>query len=174
MGLASAFPAADAPERVLPLAGARNLRDLGGYPTVDGRRTRWRILFRADGLHRLEPEGRTALLAAGVRTVVDLRRDDESREHPNPFAGVPEVRYARISLQDVPLEQLAELSSLEDVYRSILENGRAQVADVFRALFAPGALPGVFHCTAGKDRTGIIAALVLSAAGVPEEVVVED
>lgn len=174
MGLAVAPPPSTAPERVLGLPGARNLRDLGGYPTEDGRRTRWRTLYRADSLHRLSPESQSALLATGVRTVVDLRRDDEVEESPSPFASSDDVRYVRISLQDEPLDKLGGMTSLEDLYRSILEGRRSQIVDVFRTLLNPGALPAVFHCTAGKDRTGIVAALALGAVGVPEAHVVAD
>ena len=174
MGLAVAPPPSSAPERVLGLPGARNVRDLGGYPTEDGRRTRWRTLYRADSLHRLSPESQLALVASGVRTVVDLRRDDEVEESPNPFASSDDVRYVRISLQDEPLDALGGIASLKELYQSILEGRQSQIVDVFRALVAPGALPAVFHCTAGKDRTGIVAALLLGAVGVPEAHVVSD
>lgn len=161
-------------QRHLPLPGTYNLRDVGGYRTRDGRTTRWRTFWRADSLHRLPPEAQAVLLEHGVRTVLDLRRSDELRAAPNVFAAATAVAYHHLSLlvDTPPLPGLPQ--PLVDTYRRMLDERQAQICETLRLLAAPGGLPAVVHCTAGKDRTGLIAALVLGLAGVPEETIVED
>jgi len=167
--------------RVIALEHIHNLRDLGGYPTADGRRTRWRTLFRADGLHRLSGDDLEDVRALGLRTVVDLRSDRELAERGRfPVAEHP-VSYHHVSLIDVTWDQ-EEATGLEldvagfllEKYLEILESGEHRLAELFQVLALPEALPAVFHCAAGKDRTGIVAALVLSALGVADDVVVAD
>src|SRR3954451_2943063 len=84
--------------RHLDLAGTYNLRDTGGYRTLDGRTTRWHTFFRSDSLHRIPRAAQMTLLNYGVRTVIDLRRSDELHVAPNVFAGAPEVAYHQVSL----------------------------------------------------------------------------
>ncbi|MCS6802796.1 MAG: tyrosine-protein phosphatase [Chloroflexota bacterium] len=155
--------------RSLDLAGVRNLRDIGGYPTRDGRQTRWRTLYRADSPHRLTEAGRRSLVALGVRTLIDLRRPSEIALAPYAFDSDGLVRRAIPLLDDGPARSLR---SLDEVYRTILVEGQARLATVLRTLI--DSLPAVVHCTAGKDRTGIVIALVLSLAGVPDEIVAHD
>jgi protein-tyrosine phosphatase len=162
------------PNRHLPLAGTCNVRDIGGYRTHDGRCTRWRTFFRADSLHRLSPEAQTTLLDHGVRTVIDLRRSDELATAPNVFAASTTVTYRHLSLlgdmQSVPDQP----RPLLDTYRQMLDERQAQICEILQVLAAPGGLPAVVHCTAGKDRTGVIVALTLGLAGVPETTIVND
>jgi protein-tyrosine phosphatase len=161
-------------QRHLALPGTYNMRDVGGYRTRNGRTTRWRTFWRADSLHRLPPETQAALLAHGVRTVLDLRRSDELRAAPNVFAASPAVAYRHLSLlvDTPPVPGIPQ--PLVDTYRRLLDERQAQICETLRILAAPGGLPAVVHCTAGKDRTGLITALVLGLAGVPEETIVED
>ncbi len=163
------------PRRHLPLEGTYNVRDIGGYPTHDGRTTRWGMLFRADNLHRLTPDGQTALLERGVRTVLDLRRSDELQAAPDVFATVSHVQYRHLSLlTDSPPVARGNPAPLVETYRRILDERQDQVSTVLSALAAPGGLPAIVHCTAGKDRTGVIVALMLALAGVPAATIVAD
>ncbi len=157
--------------RHLRLPGTRNLRDVGGYPAKSGRRTRWRTLFRTDALDVIPPASQDALLDLGLRTVIDLRWPYELTRAPSVFAASPGIRYRSIPLlEDDP----SEVIGLAATYRRILDERAPQLADVARILLEPGGLPAVIGCTAGKDRTGVTIALLLSAVGVPADVVVAD
>lgn len=166
---------AGAPDRRLALEGLYNLRDLGGYPAAGGW-TRWRTVWRSDSMHRLSPAGQQALLDLGVQTIIDLRYREELAESPNVFAGSGAVTYSPLALYELSDPRVVEYApqKLIGIYRLILDVGQASIRQVFEMLSAPGALPAVFHCMAGKDRTGIVAALILGAVGVPEAVIVED
>ena len=163
-----------APHRHLLLSGTYNVRDIGGYRTHDGRTTRWRTMFRADSLHRLTAEAQTTLLAHGVRSMVDLRRSYEVQAAPNVFAASTTVTYRHLSLMtDMPPEP-QQLRPLVEIYRHILDERQAQVYAILSTLAHAEGLPVLVHCTAGKDRTGVIVALVLGLAGVPKATIVED
>ena len=165
----------------LPWADCYNVRDLGGLPVgLDGRRTRASAFVRADTLGRLTAEGRQALIDYGVRTIVDLRRDDEITSDPNPFslestvADEHAVRYIHQPM--VSDETEAVLSGLGDgraMYRAIVELRRDEIGRLVQTV-AEAAAPVLFHCQAGKDRTGILAAILLELAGVPREVIADD
>jgi protein-tyrosine phosphatase len=162
------------PARRLPLAGAYNLRDVGGYPAANGGQTRWRTLFRADSLHRLSVEEQEALLEYGVRTVIDLRRPEETAAAPNVFAASSHVRYLHLSITDGAPDPSGPSIELDELYRRILDLRGEQLGAVLTAMADDGAFPAVVHCTAGKDRTGLIIALLLGIAGVPSEQIIED
>jgi protein-tyrosine phosphatase len=163
-------------ERLIALEGAVNFRDLGGYATVDGRRTRWRVLFRADGLSELSRTDFSVMRDLGIRTVVDLRSGHEVEQsrfdieaHPVDFHHFPFIDQ----LPDV--EQWDRRPGLLGAqYKEMLDDAAPQIIGALEVLTAPGSRPAVFHCTAGKDRTGLLSALVLSLLGVPEETVVAD
>lgn len=156
--------------RHVPVAGTYNLRDVGGYPTLPGGSVRWRTLFRSDGLHRLDADGAAALAELNVRTIVDLRADIEVEQAPSALAGLP-ARAMRVPI----VSDLSVLpADLESIYRyMIVERGDA-IGAVVRELCAPGALPALVHCTAGKDRTGIVMALVLAVLAVPDDLIGAD
>jgi protein-tyrosine phosphatase len=168
--------------RRLELEGAYNVRDLGGYKTVDGHRTRWKTFLRSDGMHRLSARDQATLLGYGIRTVVDLRRTKEVEEAPNVFEHSDRVSYLHHNLsgddlQAIAPEPVADLDPVHRIAQSYsrgLDNRQAQYRDALAALASPGTLPAIFHCTAGKDRTGLIAALILGNAAVPTETIVED
>ena len=170
------------PTRRLELEGAYNVRDIGGYETVDGHRTRWKTFLRSDGMHRLTARDQTTLLDYGLKTVVDLRRTDEVEEKPNVFEGSDQVTYVRHNLSGdnlqasapEPEEDLDTAHKTARNYSRNLDSQQAQYRETLATLASPGALPAIFHCTAGKDRTGRIAALILGNAGVPNETIVED
>ncbi|HEY3522923.1 MAG TPA: tyrosine-protein phosphatase [Candidatus Limnocylindrales bacterium] len=158
------------PERHIRIPGTRNLRDVGGYPATDGRRTRWRTLLRTDRLDRLSAESQARLVALPLRQVIDLRWPHELEAHPSVFAASDRVRYRSIPLlDDNPPE-----TTVAGVYRRMLDERGAQIAAVVRALLEPAGLPAVIGCAAGKDRTGVTIAVVLTAVGVPRHDVVSD
>ena len=154
-------------ERLIVLDGARNVRDLGGYPVGDGRQTRWRSLLRGDALHRLSDADIEALIAHGVTTVIDLRNPQELEREANPFMNDARVRYENVSLFSAlaPVEMMAAQSidfDMGDRYCHALDNCQLAIAKVLMTIArAPDGIV-LFHCTAGKDRTGIIAALMLA------------
>ena len=163
--------------RHLPLSGTYNVRDLGGYPTSSGALTRWRSVLRADSIHRLDPAGRRDLLEAGLSTVIDLRFPAEKKEAPQPFRV-----EATVEVIDIALFAKLELGGLRSspegdllllLYRSALAACGNEIDGVLSAVADAGGMV-LFHCTAGKDRTGIVAALLLLAAGVPDETVADD
>ena len=164
-------------QRHLPLTGTYNVRDVGGYATADGGRTRWGTLLRADALHRLDGDGRERLRALGVRTIVDLR-DEWERSHFPDALGDLDARVAWTPLfTDVrrPLERSDDDDwTLLEVYIDLVERLGDRLAAAVGELCRPGALPALVHCTAGKDRTGMVTALALSAVGVPDGDVCED
>jgi protein-tyrosine phosphatase len=159
------------PDRHLRIPGTRNLRDVGGYPAGDGRRTRWRTLLRTDALDRLPPASQATLLDLGLRQVIDLRWPHELEEAPSVFRASARVVYRSIPLlRDDPTPYLG----LAGTYRHMLDARAPQLVEVVRSLLEPDGVPAVIGCAAGKDRTGVAVALVLAAVGVPREVVVED
>ncbi len=163
------------PTRHLQLEGTYNVRDTGGYATADGRVTRWRTLLRGDSLHRLTPEGQAELIDAGLRTVIDLRRESERESAVNVFAASDRVRYLNISLLDGTADVTPDgPRTLDAIYAGILAGAQAQLRILFAALAEPDALPVLIHCAAGKDRTGVVVALLLGNAGVPTATIAAD
>jgi protein-tyrosine phosphatase len=167
------------PTRTLELDGAVNFRDLGGYPASGGRRVEWRRLFRADGLGSLSEADHDTLTGLGLVTVVDLRTSDEATHRGRfPVEHVP-VRYHEFPLFDVlptteDLPSWNETAYVAGRYLDMVAEGRAALVGAIEVLAAPDALPAVFHCSAGKDRTGVLSALILAFLGVPDEHIVED
>ncbi|MBB6486327.1 tyrosine-protein phosphatase [Rhizobium lusitanum] len=160
--------------RHLPVNGTYNVRDLGGY-RAGAKTTLWRRVLRADGLHRLDEEGMASLVGEGVRVVIDLRNATELEHQPNPFSCNEAVRYHNISLFDTLAPSYKPgTDTLLDLYIQALRERRQAIAKVI-SLIAEGDEDTVlFHCTAGKDRTGIIAALLLATAGVDTAEILED
>lgn len=160
--------------RHLPVKGTFNVRDLGGYATPDGE-TRWRRILRADGLHRLDAAGMDALVTEGVTTVIDLRHPGELETQPNPFSVHSAVRYHNVSLFDAlaPQPRPGE-DVLLVLYKAALDTRQAAIAQVLTIIAEAPAGTVLFHCTAGKDRTGIVSALLLAVAGVEASLIVDD
>ncbi|MDQ1423303.1 MAG: protein-tyrosine phosphatase, partial [Acidimicrobiaceae bacterium] len=170
-------------DRLIPLGNVHNFRDLGGYETADGRHTRWRTLFRADSLSHLHGDDLAVVRALGLRSLIDLRMTEEGEKWGRfPIADHP-IDYHHLTLMDVMWDPdqapLADggpevATFLHERYMDMLDTGGANLGLAVRVLAAPGALPAVFHCAAGKDRTGMLAALLLSSLGVADDVVVAD
>ncbi|HXA32369.1 MAG TPA: tyrosine-protein phosphatase [Acidimicrobiales bacterium] len=163
-------------ERRIPITGTWNVRHVGGYVTTDGRTTKPYTLIRGDALHGLDDDGRAHLRSLSVRTVIDLRRDTERETHPDLLDDVG-ARVINLPLfeADRGAGATGDLElTLDGIYRMLVEDRGPAIAAVIRELAAPGALPAVVHCSVGKDRTGVIIALVLSVVGVPDEVIALD
>jgi protein-tyrosine phosphatase len=163
-------------ERRIALEGAVNFRDLGGYRAGGASRTRWRTLFRADGLGELTESDLSVLRGLGIRTVIDLRSGSELERgrfdveaHPAAFHHLPFI-------EELPDAQDFDRRPglLGTQYLEIVRDAGEQILAALEILSAPGTLPAVFHCTAGKDRTGVLSAIVLSLMGVDEATVVAD
>lgn len=166
--------ASQAPGRHLAVDGTLNFRDVGGYPVAGGGRVRWRMLLRSDGLHRLGPGAGEVLAGLGLRTVLDLRTDGESGLAPSPVDELARLGALtmQVSLIGDDLDELP--GQLGQIYDFIVDRRGAQIGAAVCALARPGALPALVHCSAGKDRTGIVVGLVLAAMGVPDQVIVAD
>ena len=167
------------PTRALDFEGCVNFRDLGGYRTADGMAVGWRRLFRADGLHRLSEADRRQLIDLGVATVIDLRTVDEAEQRGRFPVGEVPVRYVDLPLTDVlptteEMPAWAEASYVASRYALMVAEGAPALTGAFAALASGESLPAVFHCSAGKDRTGVLSALILAFLGVPDETIVED
>lgn len=169
------------PRRRLELEGARNVRDLGGYSTHDGGVTRWRRILRADSLHALSPAAQESLLGIGVRTVVDLRRNGEIEAEPNVFAASSEVDYHHLNMLgdghldiERPPEGTPTPQHMAHFYCGYLDTRQPAVSRILSTMAAAGNQAVLFHCAAGKDRTGVLAGLILRLAGVPVQTIAAD
>jgi protein-tyrosine phosphatase len=166
--------------RNLIVEGSYNVRDLGGYATADGHHTRWKVLIRAGNLDKVSAAGCQYLTDYGVKIVIDLRDEWEVEDFPNVFAQVEQVRYVHIPLigdqllRDEAWKLTSEkFSRLDEFYIYYLEHCQRQIAQIM-GVFAESSGGTVFHCYAGKDRTGLIAALVLGAVGVSIDDIADD
>ena len=160
----------------LQLEGASNVRDLGGYPTANGR-TCFRRLLRGDHLSALTIKDKECIYDYGVRYVVDLRSRMECESRPDALIGWRDVQYCSIPM----LDQINSSDfrgqipdSMGELYISLLEDSRAQLSEVMRRILEAGDKGLLFHCTAGKDRTGVVAMLMLKLAGVSDDDVIRD
>jgi hypothetical protein len=165
--------------RRVELAGPVNFRDLGGYPTVDGRTTRWGRVFRSDSLHRLDLADGPRLAELGIATAIDFRANDELERIGLGPLGALDVRHVHLATIDRALHgrQMPDVSQIRtaaEIYFTMLETGAPSYAEALRELAEPGALPAVFFCMAGKDRTGVFAALLLGVLGVGDADIVAD
>jgi protein-tyrosine phosphatase len=171
-----------AAERRLPFEGILNFRDLGGYRTSDGRRTRWGKVFRADSLHQLTASDHALFEGLGLRVIYDLRTDRERQQRPNAVQDAEELRSVWLPLIAANQLDSASLSErlkdgerfLLEVYQGMVSNSARIFGELLTGLTAPNGLPAVFHCAAGKDRTGMTAAILLSVLGVSQDDVLED
>ena len=171
--------------RVIPLEGGTNFRDLGGYATQGGGRTRWGLVFRSAALHRLTDRDLAATARLGLRVVYDLRADAEREVAPSRLPGGVRCEWMPIEgaasrtkeLTDLVLEgRLAEvpLDFLERIYEAMAEFAAPTFGRLLTGLADPEGSPALIHCTAGKDRTGVCAALLLSVLGVETPSILDD
>ena len=166
-------------QRRIDLEGCLNFRDLGGYPTESGRAIAWRRVFRSDSLHHLTPRDVERLRdELGVRVVIDLRSTAERRVDP-----LRPLEEQSIALHHAPLfdgERSSDEGSmtrhdltLGERYAALTELAKERIAQVLETI-AHTSGSAVFHCAAGKDRTGVISAILLGVVGVRDEVIAAD
>ena len=172
--------------RELAWDGCLNVRDLGGHRTSEGRETRYGAVVRADSIRQLSDDGWRALVDYGVRTVIDLRSDDERAA--DPPAELP-VRVRHVPLMEANEREWREIepeletatraapdaaSATRDVYLVFLDHFRRNFAAGVRAVGRAGEGGVVVHCVAGKDRTGLLTAFLLHVAGVDTDAIAAD
>jgi protein-tyrosine phosphatase len=160
------------PDRLLPVTSVRNARDVGGYRTSSGETIRWRTLVRTAKLFDLDDNDRAYLADdLGLRTVIDLRTAGEIAAEPDMLGDLDVADFNFTPLTDlgtwIP-------GTMADLYLYTVDEHGEQYAGAIRELARPGALPALVHCTAGKDRTGVLIALVLDLLGVDDDVIIED
>ena len=167
------------PRRHLGIEGTYNIRDLGGYETEDGRQTRWRQIWRADLLHDLPPTSTSTIEELGLSTVIDLRQGDETAVAPCVFEGSSRPAYYHLDMigEDTP----AWIDVPEDRERVIAHNycrfldmGKRRIHEIIAKLASHGALPALYHCSLGQDRTGVLTALLLGSVGVSDALIAAD
>lgn len=166
--------------RALVVDGLLNVRDVGGLTTRDGRRVRRGRVVRSDNLRGLTDAGAITLVRdVAPRLVLDLRTEQECAREGRGLAEVPHVRYVNLPLQPKaalsPEQVAAGLATnlFDDYVLQIRDNG-AQLLAAIELLAGESSLPAVVHCTAGKDRTGVLVALLLDLLGVEREQIVAD
>jgi protein-tyrosine phosphatase len=167
-------------ERLLPTENLFNVRDLGGYAAGTGRQVKWGLLFRAGDLY--EPsDGDLALLEKkGIRTIVDFRGEQEAAHAPD--CKIATVKKAVVlpldagNMMDLGRVErgVSGETLMEELYRILADEGRPQYREFFKIISDKENAPLLFHCSAGKDRTGLAAALILSALGVDRELIYQD
>ncbi|MGK6353989.1 tyrosine-protein phosphatase [Sphingomonas sp. DT-207] len=171
-------------QRVLPLEGGQNFRDLGGYRTADGRTVKWGVLFRSGAMNGLTDKDFAYLRKLGLRTVCDFRDIRERKQAAVnwPAGTPPKVLASDYSMDSAEMMRTLAAPGLDGpktrtMMASFYRETPYKFADQYRRMFGElkaGNVPLAFNCSAGKDRTGVAAALLLTALGVPHETVVED
>ncbi len=166
-------------KRVVPFNDVFNFRDLGGYPTSDGYTVTWRRLYRSGELGRMTGDDPDRFVALGLRTVVDLRRPTEIAKHGR----VPDldgIAYHHLHLLH-PHWEPSEITTVTQRtayllarYGEMSGDGGEAIGAALRLIADAQAAPLVFHCAAGKDRTGIVAALTLALLGVDDDTIAFD
>lgn len=148
------------PTRRIQIEGAYNVRDLGGYETTDGRYTKWKMFIRGDDVSTLPRSSQDVLTDFGVRTVIDLRgvREIDSQAD-NVLSKLPHIRYCNKAPKS---------------YRNMLDLCGDKFRDTLATMAETDALPVLFHCVGGQDRTGLVSAILLGLVGVPNETIAED
>lgn len=159
-----------------------NAREVGGYPTQDGGEIAWQALVRTDNLSRLSVDGQAALIAYGVRTIIDLRDPSELAMEPHAFITLPgdddALNYYNLPLinfkDEVWLREISHTTATPVYYCLALDIFKPQVRAIMQAVAATATGSVLVHCHAGKDRTGLIVALLLALAGVDYETIAAD
>lgn len=162
------------PGRHIPMSAALNFRDVGGYPVSGGGTIAWRTLLRSDAPRRLDDAAADMLASLNLRTVLDLRTSTETQIAPSPLDGLAECGTLTMHVSLVGEDFTALPDELGGIYQFMVDSRGAEIGAAVRSLARPGGLPGLVHCTAGKDRTGIVVALVLASVGVPDQFIAAD
>jgi len=175
-------------ERHLPFSGAKNFRDLGGYRTLDGRHVRWGLLFRSDSLHQLTKHDLKRLSKLDLGWIVDFRSPKEKETMPDRLPVDMTAQLVEIPIVDSSTQIyqrsrddiVKDLKNIDPYHSLALTNTElatrftAEMRKFIDVLLSADGRPILFHCTAGKDRTGFAAAITLRILGVPQDIVMED
>ena len=180
----------DTGKRVLPFRKIRNFRDLGGYPAEDGRIVRWGALYRSGHLGKMTRKDRKKFEAMQIDTVIDLRSEYERNHRPNRLPGNNSPEVLELSILDeanalmnkeirsrISARKYDELDSaalMRNAYRQFAVEFLAEFRQVVHTVLQAKGKPVLWHCSAGKDRTGFAAAILLRLLGVSKEIVMED
>ena len=167
------------PTRRIKIEGAYNVRGLGGYETTDGRNTKWKMFIRGDDVSTLPRSSQDVLTDFGVRTVIDLRgvREIDSQAD-NVLSKLPHIRYCNVDILgdmaiDTPWSDITGHKAPKS-YRNMLDLCGDKFRDTLATMAETDALPVLFHCVGGQDRTGLVSAILLGLVGVPNETIAED
>jgi protein-tyrosine phosphatase len=177
---AAAGPAIVAADRSVRFRGITNFRDIGGYPTRTGGWVRWGLVFRSSALHGLGAEDLALFHELEIREVFDLRGDVERDERPNAVPSRVMTISGRPPTADTLPDTVRRLSAADgelrliEAYSGLLDHGALRIGELFTALSTDRGVPAVIHCLAGKDRTGVVAALLLELLGVERRHVLDD
>ena len=177
-------------DRLVPLEGALNFRDLGGYAGHGGRTVRWGLVFRSDALHQLTERDLETVRELALRAIYDLRKSHERVKQPTIIPDHHGHRAVHLVVGEDPAEAAnqpeiidqildgslpeADDGYMADLYKRMVDEGATTFGRLLTHLTEEDGLPALFHCAAGKDRTGIAAALLLSVLGVDEETILDD
>ena len=162
-------------ERDVLLDGMVNVRDLGGFRTKTGQTTRYNVFLRGDAPYRISDSARHRVVEQGLHTVIDMRYAHEVAQRPNRFAGYPGVDFYHIPLyvETTYMGMIRQFRDLGGWYCTILDQGGNPIRDILHVLArAEGVC--LLHCYIGKDRTGIVSALLLNVVGVSEADIIAD
>ncbi len=160
--------------RRFPFEAVYNCRDLGAYACCDGSITKERVFLRSDNLTHIKPSEMAYLKSLGLKAVIDFRHHGEVEPEPDPFSNDCDVNYHSVSILDHAQFTLEDLNriQLHDLYIQIAKN-KQFIQAVFDVLSKQSGMV-LFHCSAGKDRTGVISALLLKLVGVEDIDIVAD
>lgn len=163
----------------ITLDGTHNARDIGGYPTADHKMTKLKRFVRTDGLDALTVHDVEKLLEYGVRVDIDLRGTDEVARTADRLQSVPAIEYVNINLLGHIMDVIASGNgdapkTLGDMYIATLKSGQEYFKQIFELMLKEQQKTILFHCSAGKDRTGMVAAMLLMLAKVDEQTIIED
>ena len=167
-------------ERTVRWSSCLNVRDLGGLPLRSGGQTRFGAIVRADGLFRLSAIGLEEVRAYGIRTVIDLRYHDELARRPNPYGALPDggVTLVHASMMDMDNAAIVSLDRQHlpwvEWNVEMLRLARPQILTILRTLAYASPGGSVYHCHAGKDRTGLLSILIEDAVGVEDAAIADD
>ncbi len=175
--------------RLLDVDGVLNFRDLGGLPTEDGRQTKYGSIYRSGKLDKITKDGLSDLKMLGIQHVLDLRTPEEIKKKPDklpsdgpikwvnlPYGGMNyhEIHKARKDIRKQTPAEFDGDGKMEEISRRFVNQATPQLRQVFDFLLSEQGTPLVFHCTAGKDRTGFTAAMILSSLGVSEKTIMDE